>query len=64
MKPSIIKVYGDMHKKIKSHSKTYLECEIPKALEDELEGMIDKRIREFEKSCKCDFCKQKRIQKK
>lgn len=46
------------------HKTAYLEYVIPKSLEKELSKMIDKRLRQFEKECKCESCKEKRRRKK
>lgn len=45
---------------VRYHETTYLEYEIPKALEKELSKMIEKRIEEFEKECQCEDCKENR----
>jgi len=38
------------------HETTYLECEIPEALEKELSDLIDQKVKEFEEKCKCGLC--------
>lgn len=45
---------------VRYHETTYLEYEIPQALENELSDMIEKRISEFEKTCQCEDCKENR----
>ena len=40
------------------HETTYLEFEIPQALENELSDFIEKRIKQFEQDCQCEDCKE------
>lgn len=48
---------------IRYHDTTYLEYEIPEALESELSKLIEGRISAFEKECNCEDCKQNRNKK-
>lgn len=45
---------------VRYHPDTYLEWNIPEALEKKLNKYIEKSINEFEKTCQCEDCKQKR----
>lgn len=45
------------------HRTTYMEYEIPRSLKKELTKMVDKRLKQFYKECKCDSCKQRRKEK-
>lgn len=38
------------------HEKTWLEWEIPKAIEKEVSKFISKKIKSFEKQCGCGLC--------
>lgn len=42
------------------HKTTYLEWEIPVAIEKECGEFISKAWNNFEKTCKCDMCKETR----
>lgn len=46
---------------VRYHETTYLECSIPKELEDELYGLIEDRVRKWESNCQCEDCKNKEI---
>lgn len=58
------KMYDAEHGIVRVHDTTYLEYEIPLALENELSEMIEKKLEEFEKTCQCEDCKENRQNKK
>jgi len=45
---------------VRFHQTTYLEYNIPEALEEELSDIIDKRISKFEQKCQCEDYKKNR----
>lgn len=46
------------------HGETYLEYAVPKKLEKELSKMIEKRLKQFYRECKCKRCKENKKRKK
>lgn len=39
------------------HKTTWFEQEIPEALEEEIQKIVDERVKLFEKKCGCGICK-------
>lgn len=56
--------FGPTLSKRQFHGTTYLEYEIPKKLEKELSKLIETKLKEFYKNCKCDSCTERRKRKK
>ncbi len=52
--------YDVEHGIVRFHPTTYLECEIPVAIENKLAKMIKKEVEKFERKCKCEYCKENR----
>jgi hypothetical protein len=45
---------------VRYHDTTYIEYEIPTALEKELSALIEEKLRAFYNTCQCEDCKEAR----
>jgi hypothetical protein len=48
---------------VRYHPTTWMEYNIPRALEKKLEKMVDKELDKFYKKCQCEDCKERRNKK-
>ena len=49
---------------VRFHANTWMEYNIPVALEKKLTKIVEKELRKFVRQCPCESCKQNRKRKK